>query len=157
MIFKFEQVRLRKIIKEQIEAGVPKNKLHFFSFSEEEYKQIDWTRQDKEFRLGNQMFDIVHVEKTNNSIQLYCINDVEETALFAHLDSIVRQKMAQESTTPNTPLSNAVKILKLVYLVEKNDILLPYHSPQIRHNFPKIIVFYNSPHIETLTPPPIFG
>lgn len=154
IVFKIEQYHIRKDIKHQIKAGIPKDELHFFSFSQNEYEQLEWIRPDIEFRLGNNMFDIVRVENFQDSIQLYCVNDKEEAILFAQLDEMIRKKMEQESNTSDSPLSKVVKIFKSVYTSDLFCYQFTTQSSQISSDYHDLNSFYSSPFIENSTPPP---
>ena len=154
IVFKAEQSRIRRSIKTQIKKGVPENELHYFSLSEEEYNHLHWERAGKEFRSGNTMFDIVRMEKTSDSIHLYCINDSEETVLFAKLDELIKKKMERESGKANSPVTKVIKAMKTVYIP---DVFIDYaitveSTPSSYSNTSRS--FYSSPYIEILTPPP---
>jgi hypothetical protein len=154
IVFKIEQAYVRKSIKHQIKAGIPEGELHVFKLSNSEYEQLDWVRPDIEFRKDKEMFDIVRSEKLGDSIQLYCVNDKEETVLFAQLDEMIQKKMGQESNSPNSPISKVVKILKLVYVNDTCIHIMNVHALRLVNNFAEFNYFYSSPYLEVLTPPP---
>ncbi len=154
IVFKAEQSRIRRSIKTQIKKGVPENELHYFSLSQDEYDNLHWERTDKEFRSVNTMYDIVRIEKTSDSIHLYCINDSEETVLFAKLDDLIKKKMERESGKANSPVSKVIKAMKTVFIP---DAFIDYAiSMESIHSFDSNTSrsFYSAPFIEILTPPP---
>ena len=97
VIFQVKQLRIRQEMKTLMKGDVAVDKLHQISFKRNEVDQIDWVRKGKEFRYGNLMFDIVRTVIDKNDIHFYCINDVEERALFKDLEELVEQKMSDDS------------------------------------------------------------
>jgi hypothetical protein len=155
VIFKIEQFHIRKAIKRQIKAGVSEDELHFFSFSQKEFNELDWTKKGKEFRLENTMYDVVRLEKFKDFIHLYCVNDKEESVLFANLYERIQYKMNQESNIPNSPLNNILKIFNLVYVSKEYSYQLAGYSVQSASTLNDFrVVFYTSPFIKSETPPP---
>ena len=153
-VFKIQQYRVRREIKHQIKAGIPRDELHEFILTIDEYEQLDWERPGKEFRKGNEMFDIVRFETIGDSIQLLCVNDKEEAVLFAHLDELIQKKMEKDSNAPNSPISKLVKILKLVYVTSDFKDSLACLAHKELHHFADLKYLYSSPYLEVLTPPP---
>lgn len=95
-LFKLEQAKIRKAIKHKIKNSIPENQLHEFRFKHPATDVI-WTREGKEFRLHDRMYDIVRSKREGNFTVFYCVNDVEETVLFAHLDDFVKKYMQDKS------------------------------------------------------------
>ncbi|MDN4163991.1 hypothetical protein QWY31_00680 [Cytophagales bacterium LB-30] len=154
VVFKIEQTFIRKSIKLQIKAGIPEDDLHEFTLSATAYKALDWVRPDKEFRLDDEMFDIVRAETLGNTIHLYCVNDTEEALLFAQLDEITQKKMEQESNAPNSPVAKVVKLLKLVYVSFDNKEVLTGLSENPKQRFSGVKPLYSSPFLRVPSPPP---
>lgn len=154
IVFKIEQTFIRKSIKHQIKAGIPEDELHEFVLSEKAYEELDWVRPHKEFRFGDEMFDIVRAETFGNTIYLHCVNDKEEALLFAQLEEITQKKMEQESRTPNSPITKVVKILKLVYIPFDSNETLPVISNNQIQTFLGIEPMYSSPSLQVPSPPP---
>jgi hypothetical protein len=101
-VFKIEQLSIRARVKRSIKEGIPESELHIIEFQHPD--QIDWTRVDKEFKIGERFFDIVRVDPTNK-LKFSCVNDVEETILFAHLDENVNRQLED-----NQPLQRTGKV-----------------------------------------------
>lgn len=90
--FLLHQNVIRKEIKQRIKNSIPANELFVFSFSEEEYRRLDWEKEDKEFHCANSMYDIVRKSADENgNITLYCINDFRESQLFVNLEEQVQK------------------------------------------------------------------
>lgn len=154
MVFKMEQFRIRREMKHQIKAGIPEDELHEFNFSIKDYEQLDWVRPDVEFRIGNEMFDIVRSMTRGDSIQLNCVNDKEEAVLFTQLDELIQKKMEQESNANNSPLSKLVKLSKVFYITCNNKTALKVFEHKTVCYFIHQSNFYFPPNIEIQTPPP---
>lgn len=153
-LFKVEQAYIRRSIKREIKAGIPEDELHLFKLLRSDYQKLNWIRPDAEFRSGKRMFDVVRSVEDGDSIHLYCVNDVEEAALFSRLDELTRQRMAHGSNHPDRPLKKVVKVLKQLFLSDHssfNKCMVNFHAS---HFFGRTEVFYSPPCIELLTPPP---
>lgn len=154
VVFKIEQTQVRKEIKHQIKSGLRENDLHLFVYSKKEFEQFDWVRKDLEFELNNEMFDIVRSENKDDTVLLYCVNDKEETLLFAQLDEMIRKKMEQESSSSQNSSRKLVKFFKFF------NCILPqfenkYQSEEADQNtFSELISHYLSPYIKVSSPPP---
>lgn len=154
ILFKVEQTHIRKSIKHQIKANIPIDQLHKFVLSHSSYKELNWIRPNIEFRMGNDMYDIVHLVLCGDSIQLQCVNDKEEAILFAKLDELLQKKMEQESNTPSSPINKVMKKMKLVYIKYANNISLINKTTNEAFKIASIMNFYCSPYLEIQCPPP---
>ncbi len=103
-IFKLFQYQIRQNIKAKIKSELSSQELHQISFAKNDV--IDWERKGKEFRLHNQLFDIVRTEEKNGSIIYWCINDKQERKLFEHLDDLT-----QKNTDNSSPIASWIKSL----------------------------------------------
>lgn len=154
VVFKIEQFNIRKEIKRQIKRGIDDDDLHLFSLTQKEYDELNWVREDIEFRSDSSMFDIVRLEKNRDSIFLYCVNDKEEAILFAQLDDMVKKKTEQNSNSPDSPANKVVKLFKLFNYVENiNDSYQGIFTIS-RNVFIEKNVCYLLPFIAIDNPPP---
>lgn len=103
-MFKLEQASIRHAVKTRLKNGVSDEDLHYIVFESEE--DIQWTRVDKEFRLGDRMFDVVR-RKEGKQLAFYCINDVEEGLLFKNLEETVANSLGD----PKSPVQKSGKIV----------------------------------------------
>lgn len=55
------------------------SELTVFSFSGDEYKDMEWTEEGREFRMDGKMYDISSVEKVDNNYIVSCKHDVMES------------------------------------------------------------------------------
>lgn len=148
-LHKFLQYRVRQEIKLQIKQGIPENELHKIVFAINE--EPDWEQEGKEFRHNHQMYDVVKKEVTETEVIYYCVNDHEETFLFAQLDKMVKEQM--ENTNSSTEdLADIFATLSLAYLNEQLRVLCPefcLDKYNLGHSTRLLSVY-----LETETPPP---
>lgn len=116
-MYKMEQAAIRHAIKTRLKNGVDDSDLHYIVFESED--DIQWTRINKEFRIGNRMFDVVR-RKEGDKLAFYCINDVEEEQLFQQLDEAVNNSL----NDPKSPIQKTGKIvLRLLKAPCSKDVL----------------------------------
>lgn len=93
IFFRMEQQAIRKEIKKQIKEGVPESELHTLNIDATNYKELIW-HNHKEFMYQGTMYDIVHRKITGTySVIFQCVNDSQETELFASLHQQVDKTM----------------------------------------------------------------
>ncbi|HRP01616.1 MAG TPA: hypothetical protein PLE30_03105 [Candidatus Kapabacteria bacterium] len=154
ILYKYELANIRNSIKQLIKAGIPNEELHCFTLSISEYNKLDWTRDSKEFRCQNRMYDIVHKSVICDTIKLLCVNDKEEETLFAKLDDLLLNKLRNDSQKAKNPINSINKILKLICILKNNsDVLNKFKILKFPIKLDKKS-FYTCPIIEILTPPP---
>lgn len=153
LVFTFQKARLRREMKAQIKGHIPKDQLHKFSDIAAGGNDILWTRKGKEFMLNGEMYDIVYSEKEKDSTYYYCINDSEETRLFAHLDEMVGKKMKEESNSGKQSGKLIRALTSLVYIGNE--------YPPLTERLPSVVRYYLrmdgmplAPYLEYVTPPP---
>jgi hypothetical protein len=109
--FENTKSKIRKEMKTRIKQGVPKEDLHDFEFTELEYKNLTWTKHD-EFKLGIEYYDVVWFEKLENgNIHVSCVNDKDETILFASLTQQVNFNLSDSKS--NNPIRVVFTILQM--------------------------------------------
>ena len=108
--FEWEKFKIRKEIKQVIKKSVPEENLVHLDFTFKEYKNIKWM-ESNEFNLNGRMYDVVSRKKTKTGYQLMCINDIQETFLFAKLDDSTANNLVSHS-----PLKHWIKVLKTPFV-----------------------------------------
>ena len=122
-------------------------------------KNLNWERAGKEFWLNGTLHDVAYSETNATSIVFYCINDTEETELYAQFDATL-QKQLDSKNDASSPLTQFFKKdiqlglpQKLVYSEQNN--------PSYLIKIPKIsslyLNFYAANAIEKISPPPKFA
>ncbi|MCK6649467.1 MAG: hypothetical protein L6Q66_07415 [Bacteroidia bacterium] len=151
VVFKLQQFSIRREIKRQIKRGVSDEELHVIIVNTENSEELSWQKEN-EFIYKGAMYDIVKKETlADSSIAYYCINDKQETELFAHLDELIRKDMDHRSPVGKT----AKKLFQVLSSIFPNEQLaLPLHSskPVLLNN--SYINNYSTPDISLSSPPP---
>lgn len=121
-VFKYRQSVIRKEIKKEIKNGVAESDLTTFTVSQLLNGKLEWIKPGKEFRLKGNMYDIVRSETENGNYVYKCINDTQETELFAELDSLVEKRMNGDADDLQKELT---KDFIKIYFVSECDNLFP--------------------------------
>lgn len=90
LLFHIQQKQIRKEVKHRIKNGLPEEELRHFSFDKKELENVHWIN-DHEFLYKKQLFDVVHKHLKGSRLELACIEDHQEEALFSHLDQLCRK------------------------------------------------------------------
>ncbi len=99
LIFKVQQLLIRREMKAQIKAGIPDDQLVLLRFpktGEADFSRPHWLIGEKEFRYQGKMYDVVRRLESGDTTFYYCIPDEKESRLFANLDEQVRNSMNQD-------------------------------------------------------------
>ncbi|MCF1715674.1 hypothetical protein L0U88_13635 [Flavihumibacter sp. RY-1] len=117
VVFKLQQLQIRREIKRQIKKGVPENELHLITVKQGQEEQLDW-QNEKEFIYKGTFYDVVRKETGAAGTTLYyCINDTQEEELFANLDALIKQYSEKQQSKGKM----AKKLLKLAPVVLSRD------------------------------------
>lgn len=139
---------VRTQIKNDIRKGIPESELHCIR----DNQRLNWIEKNREFKIGNQMYDVVKVKTINGQLVYFCINDTQEEKLFADLNDLVDQQLKDQKRLANESLLgnfmnffNAEKphytqLSEFTYTQKRVDI--PYHFSISKIN------------IDTPNPPP---
>jgi hypothetical protein len=151
LVFRFQQQLVRKEIKRKIKAGVPDQELFFIRINQQNQQELEWIHA-REFRYKGRMYDVIRKKVLDpNTIEYACINDIQESRLFAHLDQEVSRNLSNNAT-PSPQAKVLLKMLSIPYILpqssfsmERNYRLFSFHKPQ-----------FHLPEVSTdiLTPPP---
>ncbi|MBM3186996.1 MAG: hypothetical protein FJZ67_11910, partial [Bacteroidetes bacterium] len=112
--FEIERYHVRKDIKLAIKQSLPQNEFKQFNFTEIEFQHLTWIN-DHEFKMNGRMYDVVKKYKNDAGYSISCIDDIQETRLFAQLDEATSSNLNNQPE--KAPLKSFVKLLKLVYRV----------------------------------------
>ncbi len=108
IVFKITEIEVKRELKSKIKSS----ELHLISFSKNDFDQINWIEEGKEFILNNNMYDIVKKETSDKMVLLYCIDDKQETQLFSNLEEHINKHIAnQQSKNKNKSVDDHQKII----------------------------------------------
>ncbi|MBR9860078.1 hypothetical protein GYB22_04915 [bacterium] len=150
-VFHVLRHRAQREIKHQIKSGVPKSELHTLAFHKSQSPQ--WVKKDREFRLNQTMYDVVHTLERGDSIIYQCVNDTQETALFKNLSVMLGALYAN----PNSDQSKQTKVVQNV--LQFKYLQTSQHKSDL--NIQNTIVFlalkeeWDSEYLAPDTPPPV--
>lgn len=154
MMFHIQRQRIRKEIKTRIKQGVPKGEMRVFSFSlsGDDLKNLQW-HNDHEFRFEQRMYDVVHRSIQNDSIYFQCIDDNQETVLFAQLDELTRVK---QNTGPYRQQNTQWQFALSLFYLNASGVFLPENYIDLKRLTSPYIFPDSAGELETDTPPPRF-
>ena len=118
--FEIERYHVRKDIKRAIKHSLPQNQYKQFNFTNAEFNELTWIN-DHEFKMNGRLYDVVKKNKSNVGISVSCIDDIQETILFAQLDEATTSNLNNQPE--KAPLKLFVKLLKLAYIERKSAFL----------------------------------
>lgn len=95
LVFKAQQIAVRREIKQRIKAGVPKEDRVTVAIpksweaqNNERFQRI----HSGEFRLDGEMYDNLNVREKGDTLYYECIHDVKESGLFAKLEELTAEE-----------------------------------------------------------------
>lgn len=148
---KLRQAKVRKEMKMMIKAGVPEGELTLIYHTKDNAHDFKWVHS-REFSYQGMMYDVVREESNEPGVRLlHCVTDHQETALFVHLNRMVKQ------SEKNHPAARKANILLSMFLSG-----LYFNGDVEQENFRtySIIVWpepregYKQPAERTFSPPP---
>ena len=125
--FEIERYHVRKDIKRAIKHSLPQNQYKQFNFTNAEFNELTWIN-DHEFKMNGRLYDVVKKNKSNVGISVSCIDDIQETVLFAQLDEATASNLNNQPE--KAPLKLFVKLLKLAY-IERNSAFLSLQNIEV--------------------------
>jgi|GEM_PF-6784576 len=97
MAFRYRQYKIRKEMRRMIRQGLPDEKLiplHIpFAWLQGENPEFE-VIHSKEFRYQGRMYDIVRAETEAEGMLYFCVEDHEENAAYAQLNTAVQKRMS---------------------------------------------------------------
>lgn len=143
---------VKKEVKWNLIAGIKKNELVFFKFSNGEItSKLRWEHQ-KEFEYNNQMYDVVEKRIVNDSTQLWCWWDHKETKLNKQLQGLLLTAFQNDSKS-NEKKNEVFKFYQLLYFQPERfwqPILQPFQYKTI---ICKTLIYKSVSLIISLPPP----
>ena len=132
-LYQYEAYQIRHEIKQKIKKGIPKEELHRFELSQEEFENLYWEKKDKEFRINGEFYDVVYKQLTENTIIIHAVSDEEESTLFAQLGNLAKVEWdaSSSSSSPSIPL---IEILQIPFIVADEDFSTELVQANPTHN-----------------------
>ncbi len=142
--FRVEQYNIKSEVKEKVKSNIPESELTQIEISQNNFDQIEWIENGKEFRYYGKMYDVVKVKTQGQNKVYYCINDIKEKQLIARFNK------------NNKDQKNTKKIINQTL----NDKYFPKKCQSLNSINPTVIVYagyflnYKSEIIRIPSPPP---
>ena len=114
VFFQVERFHIRKEIKKAIKHNLPDKSFKEFNFTFKEFNDLAWINAH-EFKMNGRMYDVVKKKKTDDSYTVSCIDDIQETVLFAKLDEETTSNMHNQPE--KSPFKSFLKIFKTSFMV----------------------------------------
>ncbi len=111
--FEIERYHVRKDIKRAIKHSLHQNEYKQFNFTNEEFKELTWIN-DHEFKMNGRLYDVVKKNKNEFGYSVSCIDDIQETVLFAQLDEATTSNMNNQPE--KAPFKSFIKLLEFAYI-----------------------------------------
>lgn len=141
-----ELTKVRQDIKHQLKASVAPEKLHRFQLSKKEFQRLEWTRENKEFRFRDHLYDVVMKKEKGAELTLLCIRDTEEEKLFKDLNRLISNHFEKDKQDPKS--KGKIKYLKKDWVgdpsanvfnaIQKSDYPYP-NAPALFSIFPEVM------------------
>jgi hypothetical protein len=114
------------------------DEVNMFSFSEQEFYQINWQEKNKEFELKGKMYDVASIEFKNGVYKIYCENDLIEDLLIGFLKS---SQTKSKSKMPQFQLSEPESFYLINVNFKLNSRAQSFYCPGV----PIVVVEENFP------------
>ncbi len=136
-------------IKQLLRSGGAKELQEEFTFSQAEYKQLDW-KDEKEFMLNGNMYDVLKKELLpSGKYRLICHHDLNDQTIFAFLTRYHKQQ------TGNDQHQQTIKLLQLLSIADIPTEQASVSPPeQILPEIYFVNHFRTSYAVKPATPPP---
>lgn len=153
LFFKYQQTKIQKDIKKKIKKGVDEKDLITFEINPSLLKNITWKKPGKEFEYKWNLYDVVKREYHNGKFVFKCINDVQETELFAQLEQQTKNRLSENQANSDYYKNLVKDFLKNIYTTPQPLFLLGKKVCKEEK-----VEFFHSIQLDPISPPPqIFG
>lgn len=155
-LFKIKQWQVHEEMKSLIRSSLPDDKLKCVTVSVNEEYKIHWEwewEDEQEFTYEGNLYDVIRTSMEGNTTHYYCIQDTQETNLFAQLDQEVERKMDDKG---NPLQQTAKKMMKIFsYLIHTSDDQTTMGNQlAFNHYFDIHHCIYQYDFFNSVTPPP---
>lgn len=153
LLFKIFEKQVKKEIKLKIISGNFESEYLTYHFTYEEFLQLEW-ENNKEFFIGENIFDVINVKFSSNYIKVICYLDIKESNLRQNFAQFLNSHLNSDNNTKNL-IFNYIEVLSFKFILQKfdfNSILNKIFDYSNNKTFSLVYHFKDSP-----TPPPKFS
>jgi hypothetical protein len=159
MAFRYRQYKIRKEMRRMIRQGLPDEKLiplHIpFAWLQGENPEFE-VIHSKEFRYQGRMYDIVRAETEAEGMLYFCVEDYEENAAYAQLNTAVQKRMSGDPVHQKGQ-ERLLHFFKTLCAAESSDAFRVFYFKQAEFpklSTPRLMPGYTA---ESLRPPEIIS
>ncbi len=105
-LFLLKEYRIEQEFKKDLSQHLNTKDFTFIKIDKDN-NEVKWVGDDELWYQGN-LYDVIVKNKVGNSLEIYCINDKQETCLYEKLNQHVKSN-ANESSSSDTPNKANVK------------------------------------------------
>jgi hypothetical protein len=152
--FKAMQYEIKSDITSLINKGIDMDMTTVISIDKKEINNIIFSDNGKEMSYKGQMYDVIKSEENKTTITYYCINDKEETTLYASLDEHISTHII--NTVPIKSHSQKDITNDVVKVFYQNKFAYSLYNSVTNFSFHTTNIVYTSAVIAPNSPPPEF-
>lgn len=155
-LYKLKQWEIHIEMKSLMKNTLTNENLQCIAITEANSDELEWEwewEDEQEFTYKNNRYDVVRTEVKHNVTHYFCIQDTQETKLFAQLEQDVEQQMDDEKT----PLQNTTKKLlkSCSWIVSiQSEYLLSNETLRSTSLYSSYYCLYPCTFLNRVTPPP---
>lgn len=150
----YQKWQVQEAVKHQLQEGAEESELVELRFSKAEIQRLLRWEHSREFEYQGQMYDVVKMESTSDSVIYKCWWDKAETRLNQQLAQLCRAALQSDSKR-QAHQQQLFWFFKTIYPPAlTNWSFIPFPFPNLRK--PELAVSLRSQHFPPPTPPPRF-
>lgn len=120
-----------------------------FKFTKSEYSRLNW-KDEKEFELEGNLYDIADTEIIDNVVYVYCLRDENEEMLVSNYEKLYRSNSVNDKILSSSRTST----LNVQMLAIQNELFLLKRITDVVLFSENYINNYHSIYQQSPTPPP---
>lgn len=115
-LFKVQQQIIKYSVFHQIKMKNIQKDVSVIRLSNDEFKKLKWTEEEKEFEYHCILYDIVSIERVNDFVIIYCINDIKENQLISNFYHWMKDK----DNPYDIPFKELAKFFQINFFMQDN-------------------------------------
>lgn len=153
-VVNMKRATIRQEVSALIDRGIDSDILTLLEFKLDEIDYLVKWEHSREFKYQGEMYDVVRMDTSNQTLQIWCWKDHDETNLNENLKELVQQ-------SPHDQQQNNQQYLRLLhfyshlYYAEKND--LTNLTEWNLWTFIPYVGHYEKVYLSPPNPPPIIS
>ncbi|CAN5570908.1 hypothetical protein BH10BAC1_BH10BAC1_07590 [soil metagenome] len=150
-VFKLNQSCIKQEVKTHLKHNLSDDKLTIIIVLKSDLKKVEWLEDGKEMRYDNNLYDVVKKTESESSVTFYCIDDDQETQLFADLDNHIQTYITNNSQK-DTHSKKLIDHLIKLYFIQLP--VLKFNKTENEMDYSICLLNYQSKYFQIDSPPP---